>query len=229
LGDRARGYRQGGNPARWRGQLDKLLPKKTKVRRVEHHAALPYAELPEFMTKLRQQDGIGAKALEFAILTADRTGEVVGARWGEIDLEGRLWIIPGTRMKGGREHRVPLSEPGLAILDAMRKICQSDYVFAGGRQGRPLSNMALLMTLRRMKRDDPTAHGFRSTFSDWVAEQTSFPSEVREMALAHTVSDKVEAAYWRGDLFEKRRQLADAWARFASSETNIAKLHRTVG
>jgi integrase len=138
LGDRARGYRQGGNPARWRGQLDKLLPKKTKVRRVEHHAALPYAELPEFMTKLRQQDGIGAKALEFAILTADRTGEVVGARWGEIDLEGRLWIIPGTRMKGGREHRVPLSEPGLAILDAMRKICQSDYVFAGGRQGRPV-------------------------------------------------------------------------------------------
>jgi integrase len=213
-----RKYRQGENPARWRGHLESLLPGKSKVRRVEHHAALPYAELPELMTELRQQDGIGAKALEFAILTAGRTGEVIGAKSSEIDLGARLWVVPPMRMKSGREHRVPLSRPALAILDAMRKICQGNCVFAGGRAGRPLSNMALLMTLRRMGRGDLTAHGFRSTFSDWAAEKTSFPSEVREMALAHVVGDKVEAAYRRGDLFDKRRDLMDAWARFAGGE-----------
>jgi integrase len=218
-------YRQGENPARWRGHLENLLPKKTKVKRVEHHAALPYAELPAFMVALRQQDGIGAKALEFAILTAARTGEVIGARWAEIDLEARLWVIPPERMKAGREHRVPLSEPAAAILQYMQKICQGgDYVFTGGKAGRPLSNMAMLKLLKRMGRDDLTAHGFRSTFSDWCAERTSFASEVREMALAHVVGDRVEAAYRRGDLFAKRCELMAAWGRFAEGETNVVEL-----
>jgi integrase len=211
-----RGYRTGDNPARWKGHLENLLPKKTKVARVEHHAALPYADLPAFMTELRRQDGVGARALEFAILTAARTSEVIGAKWSEIDLEGRQWIIPAERMKAGREHRVPLSEPAAAILTAMREIRMDDYVFPSAKSERPISNMAMIMTLRRMGRGDFTVHGFRSTFSDWCAERTSFPSEVREMALAHTVSDKVEAAYRRGDLFAKRRALMDAWARYCA-------------
>jgi integrase len=208
-----RGYRQGENPARWRGHLEKLLPARRKMAAVEHHAALPYAELPAFMADLRQREGVAARALEFAVLTAARTGEVLGGRWSEIDLEGRLWTVPAGRMKKAwREHRVPLSEPALTILTGLDRM--GDLVFPGQRRGRPLSDMALLMLLRRMGRGDLTAHGFRSTFSDWCAEETSFPSEVREMALAHTVGDKVEAAYRRGDLFEKRRQLAEAWARY---------------
>jgi len=212
-----RQYRTGENPARWRGHLESLLPKKTKVRAVEHHAALPYVEIAGFLVELRQQEGVAARALEFGILTAARTGEVLGARWDEIDFASCLWTIPGARMKAGKEHRVPLSDTALAILEKMREQRASDYVFRGGAAGRPLSNMALLMTLRRMKRDDLTAHGFRSTFSDWCAERTAFPAEVREMALAHAVGDKVEAAYRRGDLFEKRRQLAEAWARFCAA------------
>jgi integrase len=213
----ARGYRQGENPARWRGHLENLLPKKSKVRRVEHHAALPYAQLPAFIAELRKQEGVAARALEFAILTIGRTGEVVGARWSEIDFKGRLWVIPRERMKAGKEHRVPLSRAALAVLEGMQAIRESDFVFPGGRARRPLSNMAFLMLLRRMGRGDLTAHGFRSTFSDWCSERTNFPAEVRVMALAHTVSDKVEAAYRRGDLFEKRRQLAEAWAKFATA------------
>jgi integrase len=213
----ARGYRQGENPARWRGHLENLLPKKTKVRRVEHHAALPYAKLPEFMTELRQQEGVGAKELEFAILTVARTGEVMGAKWSEIDFEARLWTVPADRMKAGREYRVPLSEPALTILAAMREVREGEFVFPGGKANSPLSNMAFLMLLRRISRGDLTAHGFRSTFSDWCSEQTNFPAEVREMALAHTVSGKVEAAYGRGDLFQKRRQVMDAWANFTTA------------
>src|SRR5215831_11802486 len=217
----ARSYRTGENPARWKGHLDHLLPEKRKVRRVKHHAALPYSELAEFMTELRQQGGFAARALEFAILTAARTGEVIGARWPEIDLKARLWVIPAQRMKGGHEHRVPLSEPALSILAAMQEKRESEFVFPGGKAGRPLSNMALLMTLRQMGRGDITAHGFRSSFRDWVAERTNFPSEVAEMALAHVVSDKVEAAYRRGNLFGKRRQLAEAWARYCTTaQTN---------
>jgi len=217
-GAAARGYRQGENPARWKGHLENLLPKKSKVRRVEHHAALPYAELPVFMAELAEQEGIAARALEFAILTAARTGEVIGATWSEINLAERLWTIPAERMKkSDREHRVPLSEAAIAVLAAMKAIRQSDFVFPGGRTGRPISNMAMLMTLRRMGRSDLTAHGFRSSFRDWAAERTGFPAEVAEMALAHTVSDKVEAAYRRGDLFQKRRQLADAWSRFLAT------------
>jgi integrase len=189
------------------------------VRRVEHHAALPYADLPGFLTRLREQEGTAARALEFAILTAARTGEVLGARWSEIDLAGKVWTVPGERMKAGKEHRVPLSERALAILETLRPADDNGdaFVFAGGKPDQPLSNMAFLMLLRRMKCDDLTAHGFRSTFRDWAAERTNFPSPVVEMALAHTVGDKVEAAYRRSDLFERRRRLMQQWAMFCTS------------
>jgi len=219
----ARGYRQGENPARWRGHLENLLPKKSKVHCVEHLAALPYVELPAFMAELRQQEGVAALALRFTILTGARTGEALGTTWPEIDFESRLWVVSGERMKSGREHRVPLSEPAVAIPAALRELRHSEFVFFGQRAGQSLSNMAMLQLLRRMGHGELTVHGFRSTFSDWAAERTNFPAEVREMALAHAVSDKVEAAYRRGDLFQKRRQLADAWGKYcvtpvASSE-----------
>jgi integrase len=216
---KVRGYREGENPARWRGHLDKLLPATSKVRKVEHYAALPYAELSAFLGRLREQEGAAAQALEFAILTAARTSEVLGACWSEIDLHAKVWTIPAGRMKAGREHRVPLSDRALAILKAGKPANETaaisqKFVFIGGKLGLPLSNMAFLMLLRRMKRDDLTAHGFRSTFRDWCAERTSFPSEVAEMALAHMVGDKVEAAYRRGDMFEHRRRLMQTWAGF---------------
>ena len=213
----ARGCRQGENPARWRGHLENLLPKKSKVRRVEHHAALSYDELPEFMAELRQQEGIAARALEFAILTVARTGAVIGAQWSEFDLSARLWTLPAERMKAGREHRAPLSDRAIAILEEMRRLHGGDFVFPGARRHHPIGETSFFVLLRRMGRGDLTAHGFRSTFSDWCGERTNFPAEVREMALAHTVNDKVEAAYRRGDLFQKRRQVMDAWARFATT------------
>jgi integrase len=214
----ARGYRQGENPARWKGHLENLLPQKSKVRRVEHHAALPYTDLAEFIAELRQQEGIAARALEFAILTAGRTGEVIGAKWSEINLAERLWTIPPERMKAGKEHRVPLCDRAIVLLDEIREVREGDFLFPGGKARRPLSNMAFLMLLRRMGRGDLTAHGFRSTFSDWCSECTHFPAEVREMALAHAVGSKVEAAYRRGDLFQKRRDLMAAWGSFATAE-----------
>jgi integrase len=219
---KVRGFRNGENPARWRGHLDKLLPARAKVHRVEHHAALPYAELPDFMMELRRQQGVAARALEFAILTAARPGEVIYARWGEIDLATKLWTVPAGRMKAGKDHRVPLSARAIAILEEMKPLGDARsaegqaYVFPGGKLGQPLSNMAFLMLLRRMKRDDLTAHGFRSTFRDWASERTNFPGEVAEMALAHTVSGKVEQAYRRGDLFDRRRRLMAAWSMFAT-------------
>ena len=206
-----RKYRAGENPARWKGHLDHLLPARGKVQKTAHHAALPYDQINEFITALRALDGVAARALEFAILTAARTGEVIGATWDEFDLEKKLWTIPANRMKVGKEHRVPLSEPALAVLQVVAAFRNGGHVFPGAKPRKPLSNMALLMTLRRMKRGDLTAHGFRSTFRDWVAECTVFPHEVAEMALAHAVGDKVEAAYRRGDLFEKRRELMAAW------------------
>ena len=212
----ARGYRVGENPARWRGHLDKLLPAQGKVRKVEHHAALPYAEIGAFVTKLRKHDGISAFALEFAILTAGRTGEVLGALWDEIDLPAKLWTVPARRMKSRKEHRVPLSAPAIALLRNLEKTRVGDFVFPGGRRGKSLSNMALLMQLRHMGRTDLTAQGFRSTFRDWAAEETNFPNEVAEMALAHAVADKVEAAYRRGDMFVKRSKIMDAWAEFCA-------------
>jgi integrase len=205
---KARGYRHGEHPARWKGHLDHLLPARGKVAPVEHHAALPYHDLPAFMAALRQPGGLAARALEFTVLTAARTGEVIGATWPEIDFQGRLWTIPANRMKAGREHRVPLTDAALAVLGQLRRDRQRLF---------PVSNMAMAMVLRRMDRTELTVHGFRSTFSDWCAEQTNTPSEVREMALAHIVGDKVEAAYRRGDMFAKRRQLAEAWARYCES------------
>jgi integrase len=210
---KVRGYREGENPARWKGHLDHLLPARSKVRRVSHHAALPYPEMGAFMETLRGQESVGAAALEFAILTAARTGEVIGARWDEIDRRAGTWTIDGARMKSGRTHRVPLSRPALAVLERMDEVRESEFIFPGGRRGKGLSNMALLQTLRRMKRSDLTAHGFRSTFRDWTSECTAFPREVAEAALAHSVESKVEAAYRRGDLFEKRARLMDAWAK----------------
>jgi len=213
----ARGYRKGENPARWRGHLEKLLPARSRVHAVEHHAALPYSELAEFMKALQAQAGLGARALEFAILTAARTGEVIGATWDEIDLAAATWTIPKERMKARRDHRVFLSDGALAVLRPMLEIRTSAFVFPGGKKDKPLSNMTLLATLKRMKRDDLTAHGFRSTFRDWAAEMTDYPAEVVEMALAHVVGNKVEAAYRRGDLFEKRKGLMGDWERFAAA------------
>jgi integrase len=212
-----RKYREGENPARWKGHLDHLLPARAKVQKVGHHAALPYDDMGHFMASLRAQEGTGARALEFAVLTAGRTGEVIGATWGELDLEKRLWTIPEDRMKAGKEHRVPLSDAAMVVLEAMMKVRQGEHVFPGARAGKPLSNMALLMVLRRMKRNDLTAHGFRSTFRDWAAEQTAYPSEVAEMALAHTVGNKVEAAYRRGDLFDKRVRVMAEWGDFCNT------------
>jgi integrase len=233
-----RGYRRGDNPARWRGLLENVLPQRSKVQRVAHHAALPYAEIGAFVAALRKQEGISALALEFTILTAARTGEVIGAKWGEFDLVEKTWTIPAERMKGGREHRVPLSVRALEILAEMKPLAQvalgqdetEAFVFPGGKPGKPLSNMAMLKLLERMGRDDLTAHGFRSTFRDWAAERTSYPREVAEMALAHSIGDKVEAAYRRGDLFEKRRRLMNEWAKFCSTVPSgnvatIARLH----
>lgn len=209
-----RGFRIGENPARWKGHLANLLPKQSRVRRVEHHAALPFSEVPNFLRTLAGQPGSGARALAFTILTAARTGEVIGARWPEIDMDAQLWTVPAQRMKAGAEHRVPLSAPALGILTALAERRSDDFVFPGGKWGRPLSNMAMLKVLERMGRSDITVHGFRSAFRDWASETTNVPSEVVEMALAHTIESKVEAAYRRGDLLAKRRALMDGWAAY---------------
>jgi integrase len=226
---KARGLRDGANPAAWKGHIKNLLPLKSRVRRVEHFAAPSHGELPEVMAELRRQEGVAARALEFAILTAARGGEVRGARWSEINLAERLWVLPGERMKAGREHRVPLADRAIEIIAEMRHVCDGEFLFHGRGPGRPLSNMAMLAVLRRMGRADLTAHGFRSTFSDWAAERTNFPAEVREMALAHVVANQVEAAYRRGDLFHKRRQLADAWARYCGNPSGNVVVLTAVG
>jgi integrase len=216
---KARGYRESENPARWRGHLKHLVSNRSRKRKINHHAALPFGQLPEFIADLRRRDGIAGRALEFTVLTAARSGETLGATWGEIDFGEKTWAIAPSRMKGDREHRVPLSERVLEILDSLPREDGSRYVFLGGRAGRPLSNTAMTETLRRMGRDDITVHGFRSTFRDWAAERTNFAGEVVEAALAHTIPNKVEAAYRRGDLFEKRCRLMDAWAKFCGSKS----------
>jgi integrase len=208
------GYRSGENPARWGGHLQNLLPKRSKVAPVEHHPALPYPEIAAFMVDLRAREGVAARALQFAILTAARTGEVIGARWDEIDVAERLWIVPGERMKSGREHRVPLSDAALAALGPQG--APDEFVFPGRHPGQPIGHTTLFALLQRMGRGDLTVHGFRATFRQWAAERTSFPREVAELALAHAVGDAVERAYQRSDLFQKRRQLADAWAWFCA-------------
>lgn len=209
--------RNGENPARWKGHLSNALPSRAKVAPVEHHAALPWRDVAAFLTALRAQPGIAARALELAILTAARSGEVLNAKWPEFDLDAAVWTVPANRMKAGKEHRVPLSAPALAVLQSLLPMRDVDWTFPGQRRGRPLSNMAMEMVLRRMQRPDLTVHGFRSTFRDWAAECTTYQREVVEMALAHTVGNKVEAAYRRGDLFEKRRALMSDWATFCGS------------
>ncbi|MFO1314052.1 MAG: integrase arm-type DNA-binding domain-containing protein [Burkholderiales bacterium] len=253
-----RGYREGDNPARWKGHLDTLLPAPGKIAKKEHHTALPYAQLPAFMRRLREHVGVGARALEFAVLTAVRSGEVRGAKWEEFDLETGVWTVPAERMKAGREHRVPLSSQALALIVAQRELAFCAHVFpspvrgsvpvrGGGAEGgsadspvrqasvvgsseshegrpaplfgyggMPLSDMTLSAVLKRMG-VNAVPHGFRSTFRDWAAERTDYQREVAEMALAHAIGNKVEAAYRRGDLFAKRKQLMQDWADYASS------------
>ncbi len=220
----AREYRAGDNPARWRGHLDKLLPARARVAPVRHHPALPYVEAPDFMAALRAREGVSARALEFTILTAARTGEVIAARWPEIDLGAKVWTVPAERTKARREHRVPLSDRALEILAALPREDGSEYVFIGSGTGRALSNMALLKTLERMGRKDLTVHGFRSTFRDWSAERTNYPREVCEMALAHAISDQVEAAYRRGELYAKRARLMRDWSRYCGGPGGQAKV-----
>jgi integrase len=219
---KARGYRSGENPARWRGHLDDLLPARRKLVKVKHHAALPYTEMAPFMVALRYDSSVGARALEFTILTAARTGEVLGATWGEIDMAAKVWTIPAARTKADREHRVPLSPAAMARLRQMQEIKTNDFVFPG-RRGR-LTPKTMQLILRRMGRNDLTVHGLRSTFRDWAAERTNFPREMAEMALAHSVGSAVEQAYRRSDLFEKRRKLMDAWAEFCGKPQSGGKV-----
>lgn len=232
---KVRGHRDGENPARWRGHLAKLLPERSKVRAVKHLPALPFAELPAFMASLRVREAIAARALEFLILTAARTSEVIGARWSEIDLIEKAWTVPASRMKAHREQRVPLSDPALAIIQKMqahRPVGANDaYVFPGSHSKKPLSDMAFLMLLRRMEIEDLTVHGFRATFKTWASERTSVQNEVVESSLAHVIGSKVEQAYMRGDLFERRRRLMAQWATFATSapgrQDNVTSIRRT--
>jgi integrase len=224
---RAKGLRTGENPARWRGHLDHLLPKRQKLTR-GHHAAMPFVEVPAFIVTLRERQAVAALALEFLILNASRSGEALGAVWGEIDRSAGVWTIPAPRMKAGIEHRVPLTPRALEILASAEAIRTSDYVFPGQRRGRPLSGMAMEMMLRRMEVDF-TVHGFRSSFRDWAGERTAFPREVAEAALAHAVGDQTERAYRRGDALEKRRKLMEAWAEFlerpnSGSSANVVGL-----
>jgi len=224
-----RGLRTGDNPARWKGHLAEALPARGEIQKTEHHAALAYPELPAFLTELRQREGVAPQALEFTILTAARTGEAIGATWDEIDLPSRTWTVPATRMKAGKPHKVPLSDRAIELLKVLPQEKGNAFVFIGPKKGTALSNMAMLSLLRRMDRADITTHGFRSTFRDWVADKTAYPNIVGEAALAHVVGDKVEAAYRRGDLFEKRRRLMADWAKFcASVPGDVAKASKNV-
>ena len=212
---KARGYRDGENPARWRGHLNQLLPTLAKKHRVRHHPAMPFTDVPDFVRRLREQAGVSSRCLEFTILTAARTNEATNARRDEFDLANAAWTIPGSRMKTKREHRVPLSPRAMEIVRAMLGDGR-EYLFAGTKRRKPISNMTMLGLLERMG-VGVTVHGFRSSFRDWAAERTNFPHEVCEMALAHTISNAAEAAYRRGDLFEKRRKLMESWADFVNT------------
>ncbi|AGA33767.1 Integrase [Thioalkalivibrio nitratireducens DSM 14787] len=218
----ASGHRSGDNPARWRGNLDAVLPKPTRLKRVRHHKALPIPEMHDFMMALRQREGMAARALEFLILTAARSGEVRGATWAEIDLQARTWTIPADRMKAGREHVVPLCDDAIRLLKALPQHEGCDLVFASPRLGQ-LSDMSISAVLRRMK-VDAVPHGFRSTFRDWCSEFTSYPHEVAEMALAHTIPNAVERAYRRGDLLTKRRRLMEDWAKLLNAPHGAAEV-----
>jgi integrase len=224
---KAKGLRTGENPARWRGHLDNLLPKRQKLTR-GHHAAMPFAEVPAFAARLQERDAMAALALEFSILTAARVGEVVGARWEEMDLQAKVWTVPAARMKAGREHRVPLSARALAILEKAREVRTGAHAFPGPGKDRALSTNAFRALLIRLG-VDVTAHGFRSSFRDWAGEASTFPRELAEAALAHNVGDATERAYRRGDALDKRRKLMDAWAAFCASyaaPANVVSLLR---
>lgn len=213
---RVRGFRSGDNPARWRGHLDAILPAKAKVKAVRHHPALPIDELPGFWRELRALQSSSARALAFLILTASRTSEVIGARWAEVDMKAKVWTVPGPRMKSGREHRVPLSSAAMTLLQVLPTEQGNPFVFIGAKEGRALSNMALLELMRGLRPESGfVPHGLRSTFRDWAGERTNFPRDLVEHALAHQVGDAVERAYRRGDGLERRRRLMDAWAGFA--------------
>ncbi len=212
----ALGLRSAENPARWKGHLDKLLAAPNKVKKVKHHPALPYKDTHTFVTSLKKQEGIGARALEFTILTAGRTSEVSHAQWSEFDLDEKVWTVPPERMKANREHRVPLSKQALRIVKHQIGLDEK-WVFPSSRYGRPMSNAGMSSVLKRMNRFDITVHGFRSTFRDWAAEQTAYSVEVCEAALAHTIRNATEAAYRRSDLMEKRAKLMEAWARYCCS------------
>ena len=212
---KSKGLREGDNPASWGGNLKFALPRRSKVKDVKHHAALAVGEMAVFMAAVRAKEGMAARALEFTILTAARTGEVIGATWREFDLAASMWTIPGNRMKSGREHRVPLSGRALAIVNALKTndVGAEAYVFPGARAGQPLSNMAMLELLRGMK-PGLTVHGFRSSFRDWVAEETPYSGDLAERALAHTIPNATESAYNRSDLFKRRCAMMDDWAVF---------------
>ena len=216
------GWRQGENPARWRGHLSNILPKPSAVARVEHHSAVAWKDIARVMARLAHSEGTGALAVRFACLTAARSNEVRSARWSEIDLQAKVWTVPSERMKARREHRVPLSEAAIKVLDVvrLRALGPTDLIFRGGRVGRPLSDVALSKALHQASGTTAvTVHGLRSTFRDWVAEAADYPRDVAEMSLAHAIGDKVEAAYRRGDLFEKRRAMMEEWGRFAAAGT----------
>lgn len=233
---KVRGYRKAENPARWKGHLDHILPPRSKVQKVQHHTALNYRDVGAFMAALKAQEGTGARALEFAILTAARSGEVRGATWAEFDLEAGVWTIPAERMKAEKEHRIPLSQPALVLLNALPRMVGTTLVFPNAKNGE-LSDMTMTATIRRMNEDSingagsgwkdsagkvVTAHGFRSTFRDWAGETTAYPREVIEHALAHQLKDKAEAAYARGTLFDKRRRLMADWAKHCATVAKLA-------
>ena len=214
----ANGYCEGTNPARWPDNLEHLLPAIGLISKVNHHAALPYDQMPEFWAQLNTREGIAARSLEFLILTAARTGEVIGAQWDEIDLKNKIWVVPAERMKAKKEHRIPLSDRAVEILKALPIEGRNDFVFIGPSKGSSLSNMGMAAVLKRMERSDITVHGFRSTFRDWAAETTGYPNHIVEMALAHTIGNAVEKAYRRGDLLEKRKRLMQDWAKFCETK-----------
>jgi integrase len=228
---KARGYRSGENPAAWRGNLKHLIPAADETKTERHHAALPYNEIATFMFHLSNREGIAARALEFTILTAARTNEVIGTKWSEIDFKERVWTIPAERMKARKAHRVPLSDKAIRLLRSLPTEEGNDFVFIGTTKGRGLSNMSMDAVLRRMSyKDRATVHGFRSTFRDWAAEMTAYPNHVVEQALAHTISNAVERAYRRGDLFAKRAKLMADWATFCylppSKTNNVTPLRK---
>jgi integrase len=224
---KAKGFREGENPARWRGHLDHLLPRPSKLSR-GHHAAMPYEVVAVFIAKLREREATAALALEFCILTAARSGEVLGARWSEIDLDKKIWTVPANRMKAGREHRVPLSSRAIVILRKLQKLKTGEFVFPGQTPNKPLSNMSMEMVLRRMKIENATVHGFRSSFRDWAGNISNFPREITETALAHVIGDKAEQAYRRGDALEKRRKLMEAWSSYCEPKaaTNVVSIRK---